>query len=140
VKEPVHHSQPNQLASNREVILWAYILLGMLAAMVYLSGLDLAGFRYRSMHAGVSGIFVALPALAPYFISAIISMLLVGTHHQIRVWFFLSIVPVATILGALLFNGIIDFYASSSDLSLATQVILAQTVFLSASAVLIFWK
>jgi hypothetical protein len=81
VKEPVHHSQPNQLASNREVILWAHILLGMLAAMVYLSGLDLAGFHYWSMHACVSVIFVALPTLAPYFISAIISMLLSSPPH-----------------------------------------------------------
>jgi hypothetical protein len=109
VKEPVPHSQP-QLASNRKVILWAHILLGMLAAMVYVSALDLAGFRYWSMQAGVRVIVLALPALVPYIISAIVATLLVGPQHHLRVWFFLSIVTVGTVLGALLLVGAVKVW------------------------------
>ena len=139
MKEPVHHFRP-QLASNRKVILWAHILLGVLAAMVYLSGLDLAGFRYWSMHAGVRVIVLALPALVPYIISAIVATLLVGPQHHIRVWFFLSIVSVGTVSGALLLSGAVKIDVGSLDLSLTAQVSIVQSVCFATSAVLIFWK
>jgi hypothetical protein len=139
MKEPAHRAQKIQLAFNRKVILWAHVVLGMLAAMVYLSGLDLAGSRFWTVNSGARAIFLALPALAPYIISAIISTLLVGCQH-IRIWLFVSILTAGTVLGALMLLGVVKVDVGSLDLSLESQVIIAQSICYSTSAVLIFWR
>jgi hypothetical protein len=84
-----HMFRGRQRTFNRTLVLWAHIALGMLVSMIYLSRMNLTGFRYYTRGAGTGALFLAAPALLPYVISALYFRTF-KCNRRVRVLVFLS--------------------------------------------------
>jgi len=89
---------------NRKLLVFVHVLVGFLSAVFYLSQIDLVSFPYWRSRAGLGVIFIAMPAIVPYAVSAVYSWR-VATHLRLGVWLFLVVLVMVSVLVGLLFSG-----------------------------------
>ena len=99
-----HRFVYERLVFNRRLLVFAHVLVGLFAALWYLSHIDFSHFMYWRRGAGLAVIFVSAPATLPYLVSAVYSWRVV-TDRRPGVWVFLMVLVAGAVLVNLLVSG-----------------------------------
>jgi hypothetical protein len=91
----------DRLVLNRKLLLVAHLAIGVPAAFLYMSRLDLSRFHYWG-RSGTGASFIASPALIPYVVSAVRSWQL-APARRLNVWLFIGVLVAGAVLMAFFF-------------------------------------
>lgn len=89
-------SNHDRLLFHRSLILWSHIVLGSVAALMFLSTVDLRHFAYWRRGAAVGVLMISSAATIPYFLFGFLSYRAVS-YRRIGLWVYISLLVAGTV-------------------------------------------
>lgn len=94
------------LAANKRVLLRAYVVLGLLSTLAYLSQVNVSFVAIAGSRSGLGVILIALPAIVPYILAGGYAWQLIS-ERRLGLYLFLIATLIGTIAASLVITGTI---------------------------------